>query len=257
MTRLHEPMTGVDFDAYVDDQLDAARRVEVEAFLAANPGAAARVMGDLRIRGELRLMLAEDTGARSVATHQAARRLGHGLARGRLAPRLRRAAAVGALVAAGWLAHEVVGPLPMGEVVASTPLPAYVGEAVRAHRTSAMRAAMVSQPEAPGYDPIEIRAATAIVMPVLPDSWRVTDVQVYPSQFGPSLEIAAVTPAFGPVSLFAVRPGTLDITKPETAHQDEATAAFFQVGEVAYALVADGDRPELEKAAARLAATLH
>ena len=37
---LRDPVTDTDLDAYVDDQLDVARRIEVEAFLSARPEAA-------------------------------------------------------------------------------------------------------------------------------------------------------------------------------------------------------------------------
>jgi anti-sigma factor RsiW len=50
MNELRDPVTDADLDAYVDDQLDVARRIEVEAFLSARPEAAARVMSDLRTR---------------------------------------------------------------------------------------------------------------------------------------------------------------------------------------------------------------
>ena len=62
MTAIVDPVTDADLDAYVDDQLDVARRIEVEAHLAARPEAAARVMSDLRTRDELRVALAGPAG---------------------------------------------------------------------------------------------------------------------------------------------------------------------------------------------------
>ena len=44
---MFDPITEDDLHAYVDDQLDATRRIEVEEHLAHNPEAAARVMADL------------------------------------------------------------------------------------------------------------------------------------------------------------------------------------------------------------------
>ncbi|RUU56499.1 anti-sigma factor, partial [Mesorhizobium sp. M7A.T.Ca.TU.009.01.1.1] len=52
MTATVDPVTDIDLDAYVDDQVDVTRRIEVEAFLSARPEAAARVMSDLRTRDE-------------------------------------------------------------------------------------------------------------------------------------------------------------------------------------------------------------
>ncbi len=77
-------VTDADLDTYVDDQLDASRGIEVEAYLSSNPDVAARVMSDLRTRDELRLALAGLRGAPGPATNEAARRLERGLARGRL-----------------------------------------------------------------------------------------------------------------------------------------------------------------------------
>ncbi|RUW34701.1 anti-sigma factor, partial [Mesorhizobium sp. M2A.F.Ca.ET.015.02.1.1] len=84
MTAIVDPVTDADLDAYVDDQLDVARRIEVEAHLAARPEAAARVMSDLRTRDELRVALAGPVGTARPATTEAARRLERALARGRM-----------------------------------------------------------------------------------------------------------------------------------------------------------------------------
>ncbi len=92
MTAVLDPVTDADLDAYVDDQLDVARRIEVEAFLSARPETAARVMSDLRTRDELRVALAGSKGMARPATADAARRLEQGT---RTGPCARRAAAGG------------------------------------------------------------------------------------------------------------------------------------------------------------------
>jgi len=257
MKETGDPVLDADLDAYVDDQLDAGRRIEVEAYLSGHPEAAARVMSDLRVRDELRLALAVSKGMARPATGDAARRLERGLARRRFFGSLQRVAAVAVFVAAGWMAHAGFGPLVISEVVASTPPPDYVTDAVMSHRTTALRASMTSQPEVPDYDPNEIRAATAIVMPGLPKDWRITDVQLFPSKFGPSVEMAIETESLGAVSLFAVRPGTFDVVKPTVAAMQDVTAAYFQIGEVAYALVAQADARDLDRAAKKLSDTLY
>lgn len=256
MIEARDPVTEADLDAYVDDQLDAARRIEVEAYLARRPHDAARVMADLRTRDELRLALAIPPAGGRATTH-AARKLERGLTRNRILSHLQRAAAVAIFVAAGWSANKVLGPMSVTEVVASTPPPAYVEDAIRAHGTTVLRASMASQRETPDYDAEEIRAMTAIVMPKLPDEWRIKDVQVFPSRFGPSVELAAETRDLGFVSLFAVRPGTFDVVAPRLAPGSETSAAFFQVGEVAYAVVGRGDSRKLDRVAERLAKTLY
>ena len=87
MTGMIDPVTEADFDAYVDDQLDVARRIEIEAYLSTRPAVAARVMSDLRTRDELRLALAGPKGMTRQGTSDAARRLERGLARGRVSVR--------------------------------------------------------------------------------------------------------------------------------------------------------------------------
>jgi anti-sigma factor RsiW len=57
---MSDPITEADLLAYVDDQLDVARRIEVEEHLARNPEAAARVMADLKDRDALRLAFAAE-----------------------------------------------------------------------------------------------------------------------------------------------------------------------------------------------------
>jgi anti-sigma factor RsiW len=257
MTALVDPVTDTDLDAYVDDQLDVTRRIEVEAFLSARPEAAARVMCDLRTRDELRVALAGSRGMARPATADAARRLERGLARGRIFGVLQRAAAVAAFVAAGWLANGIIGPMSVTKVVASPQPPAYLQEAVSAHRTTLVRETMPSQQEAPNYNAGEIRAATAIVMPSLPKDWKVRDVQIYPSRFGPSVEMALDTKDMGLVSLFAIRPGTFDVVKPTVAPSGDISSAYFQIGEVAYAVVAKSGVHDLDRAAETLARTLY
>lgn len=257
MTQAVDPITSADLDAYVDDQLDAPRRIDVEAYLSTRPQEAARLMADLRTRDELRLALAGQSGLPQPGTRDAARRLERSMSRARLIRRFQRAAALALMVGAGWLANEVVGPSSISEVVASTPPPVYVEDAVRAHGNSVLRATMASQPEVRDFDPVEIRAATAIVMPDMPRDWDVRDVQVYPSRFGPSVEIAIASRDLGAISLFAVRPGNFDVIEPTLVTASGVSSVYFQVGEVAYALVSSGDARELDRAAERLAKTLH
>jgi anti-sigma factor RsiW len=257
MTEARDPILDADLDAYVDDQLQPSRRIEVEAYLSARQEIAARVMADLRARDELRLALASTQGAPKPATSTAARKLARGLARHRHMKLLQRAASVALLVAGGWLAHAAIGPISVTEVVASTPPPAFVGDALRAHNTTLVRAAMVSQPEIAAYDEAEIRAATGIVMPDLPDGWKVRDAQIYPSQFGPSVELAVETERLGVMSLFAVRPGDFNVIEVTIDASAENSAAYWQIGEVAYALIGKADSHELDRAADRLADTLY
>lgn len=250
-----DPVIDADLDAYVDGELDVARRIEVESYLSDHPAIAAKVMADLSIRGELRLALAGEAPAGRPETREAARRLERGLSYGRVLNSIQRIAAVAVLVTAGWVAHTSFGAFTATEVVASMPPPVFVEDAVRAYRTSEMREQAVPGAAA-AYNPDEIRAATGIVLPDLPKDWAVSDAQIYPSEFGPSVELA-ISAGDGRLSLFAVRPGSFSVEKVSHMALDGVQAAYWRIGEVAYVLIADGKAGNLDAEAARLARTLY
>ncbi len=237
---MSDPISDDDLMAYVDGELAPARRIAVEDHLSRHPLMAARVMADLRIRGELRQALMDNPKVQAIATGNAARRLQRALDGDRVRRRVARAAGLAALVALGWFAHGQSGPMAVTSVVASALPPPFVEDAVRAHRTSEVRKAMRSQPSLAAYDAGDIRAATGIAMPRLPEGWQVADVQVFPSAFGPSVEMRLETRDFGSLSLFAVRPGKFDVVQPTVSRHEGLSAAHWQTGEVAYALVAGG-----------------
>ncbi|MFD0464969.1 anti-sigma factor family protein [Microvirga aerilata] len=106
---MFDPITEDDLHAYVDDQLDPTRRIEVEEYLAHNPEAAARVMADLKDRDALRLAFQTELPRPREPLLEAARRLERGLAWRETGLRLRRIAAVVALIGFGWFAHGQVG----------------------------------------------------------------------------------------------------------------------------------------------------
>lgn len=251
-----DPVIDADLDAYVDGELDVARRIQVESFLSENPAIAAKVMADLSIRGELRLALAGESAFGRPDTRDAARRLERGLAYGRILHSVQRIAAVGILVAAGWVAHTSFGAFTATEVAASVPAPAYVEDAVRAYHTALLRQSVPSQSVAI-YKAEDIRAATAIVMPQLPEDWKIADVQIFPSEFGPSVEMAIKTSQDKQLSLFAVRPGAFAVRSVNHVALDQAEAAYWQIGDVAYALVTGDREINLDTAADRLARTLY
>jgi anti-sigma factor RsiW len=251
-----EPITDVDLYAYVDGELPLVRRIEIEACICHHPDKAARLMADLRIRNELRLALANAPRAGRLETTEAARRLQHGIAWARILRRAQQVAAVAILVAVGWVAHAQLGPLAISHVVASPLPPAYVSDAVMAHRTTLVRAALYSQHKERLYNQADIRAATAIVMPSLPQAWEVVDVQLFPSTFGPSVELEIRAQAFGSASLFAVRPEKFDVVPVTLAQIADFNVAYWQIGEVAYALVGKADTRDLNRAATALIESL-
>ncbi|KRB61187.1 Fis family transcriptional regulator [Rhizobium sp. Root708] len=253
--KITDPIVDADLDAYVDGELDVARRIQVESYLSENPATAAKVMADLSIKGELRLALVNESAFGRPETRDAARRLERGLAYGRFFHAVQRIAAVAVMVAAGWVAHTSFGAFTATEVAASVPAPAFVEDAVRAYKTALVRQS-VSQPTTV-YKPEDIRAATAVVMPQLPSDWTIADVQIFPSEFGPSVEVSLDTNEGKQLSLFAVRPGAFAVQSVKHMALDNAEVAYWQIGDVAYALVA-GDRTiPLDRAAEQLVRTLY
>ncbi|WP_429932189.1 anti-sigma factor family protein [Agrobacterium vitis] len=273
---IHHPDPVLDFDlqAYIDDQLTVQRRIEVEAYLSRHPDAAARMMADLRVRDELRLGLAHDRmaidlGVARPETRDAARRLEQALMQAGRMTVLRRAAAVAIFIGVGWVAHSVINPFAATQVVASVPTPAFVREALQAHETTLLRESLhphqvtqvqgsEGQAGARMFDRKEIRSATGIVMPDLPSNWTIADSQIFPSAYGPSVEIAVKPKRGSEVTLFAARTGSFAVQNVTLAQTDGAKAAYWQIGEVAYALVSkDRSGDELKDVAGQLARTLY
>ncbi|MBB3963119.1 anti-sigma factor family protein [Rhizobium metallidurans] len=250
-----DPIIAADLDAYIDGELDVTRRIQVESYLSENPETAAKVMADLSMRGELRLALADEGASGRAETRDVARRLERGLAYGRIFHVMQRVAAVAVLVGAGWVAHTSFGAFTATEVAASVPAPAYVEDAVQAYKTTLVRQA-VSSPRSESYKPDEIRAATGIVMPQLPSDWTISDVQIFPSEFGPSVEMSIVADN-KQLSLFAVRPGVFSVQSVNHIGLNGAEASYWQIGDVAYALVTADRSITLDQAADRLARTLY
>lgn len=246
-------VTESDLHAYVDGQLDPRRRIEVADYLAAHPRHAAQVMADLRTRDELRMALRPPVPATTERTNDLARRLGSGLVRQRIVNRFRPAMAAMIMLTIGWTAHSQLGATTAH---ALGTVPAYVETAVRAHETTQLRAAMSSQPVAPQFNAAEILSATAINVPGLPEGWQVRDAQVFPSEFGPSLELAIHAGPLGEVSLFAARPGNFANYPAEASRRGDVAAAYWQKGEVAYVLVGEAEPTQLERTARALAKSL-
>lgn len=130
-----DPITEAELHAFIDGQLDAARRIEVEARLARSPPLAARVMADMHARHMLRLAFHDSDDGASPAELYAARRLGRALGWRRVALRLRRLAACVLLIGFGWIAHSP-GVVRVDDAPGRA---AFVEEAVRPHETALTR----------------------------------------------------------------------------------------------------------------------
>jgi len=218
-----------DLASYVDDQLDPWQRVAVEEWLASHPADASSVMADLRLRNELRL--AFPPSARPDDARLARRYL-----RAMRQHRIRRIGSIVSLVASIVLAAGIaVGPLGLHESLAASPPPPFVQGALSARDASVLRLAMMSAPEALHVDPQELLAMTGIVIPNVPSTWIVRDVQIFPSPAGPGVEMVFDTPLHGRLSMFSVR--SLEETDVWGTYQrGDLALAWFRRADVIYTL---------------------
>lgn len=246
-----------DLIAYVDGQLDAVRRVEVERYLSHHPDMAVKVLADLHVRNELRLALLDATGIEQAGTAILADQLRLKLKLLSYRRPAMQAVAAVLILCGGLLAQSQFDVFGIRRSNASAPPPAFVSEALESYTTATLRNGMPSQLEVKRYDRGELRAATAIAMPALPEEWTIDDVQVFPSTFGPSVSVAMETHDIGRVALYAARPGTSVNLPITTAGGGEVSAAFWQEDDVAYALIGSNiDHGRLLREAGRVERSL-
>ena len=162
--------------------------------------------------------------------------------------RWRRVAAIAAVFASGWMANGLLGDFS-GPAHAAT----IVEEARDAYTTSRARQEMISQVESITLDRNEISAKTGLNFPALPKAWKVTDVQLYPSDLGNSLMISLRSEEGEPVSLFAANAETPAGEFPVMEDRDGMTVAYWEEGPMVYALVGELAPDRLLHLAATLA----
>lgn len=146
----------------------------------------------------------------------------------------RKAAAVLALLASGWVAHDLVGDLTRPAHAAN-----FVDEANASYSTSLVRQAMRSQVETDVLDRSEIARSTGIVLPGIPKTWRVNDVQVFPSDGGNSVALVLHTDRLERVVLYARRAETPAEAVPLTESRENRNLAYWETGPFAYALTGE------------------
>ncbi|MCM8730077.1 anti-sigma factor family protein [Hephaestia sp. GCM10023244] len=236
-----DAVSELEIHAYIDDELEPVRRMAVEEYLARDGAAAARVMADLRLRSALGLALHDDRPLGPTMVTSAER------LRQRIARRRWRWRGVVGLASAAAVAAFLIPSVLQDDV------PAYVGDAVMSHRIGLMRAAMPSQVENAHFDAHEVMRSTNIRMPVLPDGWQITDVQLFPADSGPALQIMIRTDAARVVSMFAQRSGRDEATEPVAIQRGDDAVAYWNRDGVGYALVGAEPAAEIDRAADDLA----
>ena len=238
-----------ELDAYIDGELCLQRRLAVEDQLSRDPEAAARMMADLRTRTALRLIHEPSTEAPASimgSASELSRRLARSPARPWFPSVARWAGTAAALAVAGLM----IAPSPRAAATA----PPYVSEAVMSYRTALIRAGMASQIESRYYDQEEIRRRTRIRVPRLPVGWQITDVQIFPSDDGPALQIMIRKPSGRDMSMFAVRTPSAAPLDPVAIRRGASSVAYWREGDIAYALTGAETPEALDTAATSLAA---
>lgn len=234
-------ITEIDLMAYVDGQLDDRRRLDIETSLAADPPAAARMMGDLSQRTALRVAI----GAVEARPSETLKAL---VQKDKLSAKvngaqLRRFGTIAAMLAGGLLLG--LGPDARRVTSMIKGAPDYLDDAVQSRDASLVRTSMASRPSTPWMKPGDIRTAIRIRLPVLPQGWRLADVQVYPSDTGPSAQLLIDTGDNGQVSLFSSLTEGDDTFQPVVVDRLGETMAFWEIGGQSFVLIGDQPRPNL------------
>lgn len=228
-------ISDIDLQAFVDGELDSARRIAVLDHLTKDPQACRQVLLDLKIAEALRARRAEplvddDHGA-TLARSLSARVNRPGLFSLR--------SALGGAIAA--MLALAVG---LGAFVSFQRPPLYLREALESRQAASVRLAMRSQIETVGFDSSDVRLATRIRVPELPQGWRITDAQVFPSDFGPALQLSIATGDGGTVSLFATHARAGAPARPQLTRVDEAALVAWEAGGNTYVMSGHPTEPE-------------
>lgn len=158
------------------------------------------------------------------------------------------AAIVAPALIAGWLIHDFTEP-PSAAAADS-----FVDEAVASHKVLMLRDEMQSQLETQDLESAEIRRATGISMPRLPASWRIRDVQVFPSDSGPSVQLLIQTPHRGRFAMVVMkRTDTPAEGTPLLERRKDEQIAYWEQDGIAIGLVGRTNPADLLLLASELA----
>jgi anti-sigma factor RsiW len=215
---------------YAQGKLSGPLRRRVEGLLACNPDLAAQVMSQMHMLGP-----SGGNGRRALSVRTASVAVLTCIASGLL----------------GWFAAVDRNVGGWREADGESP-PGYVLDAADSRQATKVRAEMASQVETPTFDASELRNALKLRLPSFPPDWRILDVQVYPSDVGPSVNLVFETADRQRLELFAVRANTPANDRPEIARRGHEAVAFWERGEIAYVLSGEGSTQKLLGDAAML-----
>ncbi|HAF42110.1 MAG TPA: hypothetical protein DCG90_10155 [Sphingobium sp.] len=167
---------------------------------------------------------------------------------GRTWRHLGRAAGIAALIATGWIARGALGEFPQPAQASS-----FLDEAAASRRAALLRQAMASQVESATLNPQEIERSTGIILPALPVGWRVADVQLFPTADSPAIAMSLESPRGEHLSFFADRAETPADAKPMLAERAGDVIAYWEAGDMAYALTGQATPRRIMELAATIA----
>jgi anti-sigma factor RsiW len=248
--------------AYVDEQLDARGRFEVEDFLRRNPDAAADVLNDRSVAEALRLLsAAAPAPIEELRTWRQAHLLQRALQRRGTVAGLRRVAAGIALFALGWAAslgwsqfRAPVAATPGGSEQVGVAVPSLVQQAVLASRRPLLG---TSAGDTASLDPQKVGKALSIVLPRMPGNWRLAEMHVIPRAESPALQLVIDTPDFGRLALYATSTKDVGLTLPTITSVSDKSSAYWQLANDQYVLTGNLAGEPLELAALELYQTLY
>ena len=242
-------VTDADLHAYVDGQLDPARRIEVEAYLGAHPDEAAEVMEGLRLRDELRLFLDDEEAWPPPHPHTAlmAGLLATALRLRALAPRLRGGLVAACLVGLGWAGHTAFGgsAAVVDPEVAASPAEVLADDAAQAWHVARL------EPDAPdpsGAGPPSAPASHAAVPGpglTLPGGLRRVGADLMPWDGGTATVELLITPEGDELVLLTAETPSPGLKRPEAEGTEGVTTVSWHSGRHAYALSGDVPAPDL------------
>lgn len=269
---MNEPISDIDLNAYIDGELDARRRIEVEAYLESNPEIAARVMHDMRVRDEIGLFMASPAPAPKAAEpspdpqpvemgEPQPRRLAWRTlwrravsstprrARDRVASgRGRRAAAALCLIGLGWAAHGTMEHLSVNPVAAAHAATHYITIAAQTHQ-QALHSEISFKPFAEVAHSLFQRLrsqdpAVAVPLPELDIARAPDGLRTVSWDGGVAIQAAYRSGPNDLITLFASEVDSFAVTEPQTERIGDVSVAYWQVGTTVYALC--GERSERE-----------
>jgi anti-sigma factor RsiW len=251
------PVSDTDLQAYIDGQLEPARRIEVEAYLTTRPEKAAEVMEGLRLHHELRLFLTENDWPPAAETIARGERLARVLRLRALVPRFKAGLAAACLIALGvslgWAGHAGFGGLePRAEV--ADPAEVLADDAVQAWHIAQLEEPVASAPLQGGPPQASASDATtrSLRLP-LPRGLRRVGSDLIPWDGGTAAADLLVTLKGDELVLLTAETPTAGPEAPEAERAAGVTTVSWRLGRYAYALSGDVPASDLLRLAHTIA----